>query len=305
MTEGENEIHTDYKNRINRVFKYMDENLDADLSLSTISEIAYFSPFHFHRIFKFVTGETLNAYVTRRRIEQSASDIIHKNIPITEIAIKNGFKENSSLTRAFKKYYGVSPTNFKKQNPKRFSKIRQLESKNGQGYPDYEQYICIIDNLKGWIKMNADIKIKELPKMDLAFVTSIGAQNVGAAYQKLLQWAIPKGLMNDQSNLVTIYHDSFKITEANKVRISACISLSDKIETEGEVGLSTNEGGKCIVGSFEIGFDEFEKSWTGLFIWMKENGYKKADRNPFEIYHNDYHDHPELKCIVDFCIPIE
>ena len=51
--------------------------------------------------------------------------------------------------------------------------------------------------------------------------------------------------------------------------------------------------------------DEFEKSWTGLFIWMNENRYKKADKNPFEIYHNDYRDHPDKKSIVDFYIPVE
>ena len=65
------------------------------------------------------------------------------------------------------------------------------------------------------------------------------------------------------------------------------------------------EAGKCIVGSFEIGLNEFEQAWTGLFLWMNENGYKKADRNPYEIYHNDFNTHPEKKFILDLHIPIE
>ncbi len=300
----ENEIQTDYKNRINRVFQYIDENLDSDLSLNTISEVAFFSPFHFHRIFKIITEETLNEYVTRRRVEKSASDLIHKNIGITEMSLKYGFNDNSSFTRTFKKFYGVSPTNFRKQNLNKFSKIRQLESKNGQEYPDHEKYICVINNLKNWIKMNAKIEIKEMPKMELAYVSSIGPQNLEAAYQKLIQWATPKGLVNRQVKMVTVYHDSFKITEANKVRMSACLALSQPIEADGEIGLTSIEKGNFIVGSFEIGLNEFEKSWTGLFIWMNENGYKKADRNPFEIYYNNFNEHPERKCIVDFCIPI-
>lgn len=139
MKVTDQEIQTDYKNRLNRVFEFIDENLESDLSLNIVSEVAFFSPFHFHRIFKFVTGETLNEYVTRRRIEKSASDLLHKNITATEIAHKFGFSDNSSYSRTFKKYYGVSPTEFKKQNPNRHSKIRQLQSKNGQGYPDHEQ----------------------------------------------------------------------------------------------------------------------------------------------------------------------
>lgn len=57
MTIIDKEIQADYQNRVNRVIDFIDENIDSDLSLNTISEIAYFSPFHFHRIFKFLTGE--------------------------------------------------------------------------------------------------------------------------------------------------------------------------------------------------------------------------------------------------------
>ncbi|MEH1009555.1 AraC family transcriptional regulator [Winogradskyella sp. ECml5-4] len=305
MTLTDKEIQADYKNRINRVFEFIDQNLESDLSLNAVSEIAFFSPFHFHRVFKFVTEETLNEYVKRKRIEKSASDLLHKNITATEIAHKYGFSDNSSYSRAFKKYFGVSPTEFKNQNPNKFSKIRQLKSKNGQEYPDYEKYICIINNLKKWTEMNAKIEIKEMPKMDLAYVSSIGPQNLESAYQKLMKWATPQGLMNEQTKMVTIYHDSFKVTEPNKVRMSASILLNKTVEADGEIGLTSIQKGKFIVGSFEIGLNEFEKSWTGLFLWMNENGYKKADKNPFEIYHNNFNEHPERKAIVDLYIPIE
>lgn len=152
--------------------------------------------------------------------------------------------------------------------------------------------------------MKAIIDVKEMPRMDLAYVYCVGPQNLESAYVKLLQWATPKGLMNDQTKMVTMYHDSYKVTEANKVRMSAAILLNKTIQTEGEIGLTSIEAGKFIVGSFEIQTNEFEKSWTGLYFWMNENGYKKADKNPFEIYHNNFNEHPEKKVFVDFCIPI-
>ena len=154
--------------------------------------------------------------------------------------------------------------------------------------------------------MKAKIEIKEMPKLDLAFITQIGHNGMENAYDKLIKWATPKGLLeNENLKVVTIYHDSFKITEPDKVRMSACISLNEKIEVSGEIGLTTIEKGKFIVGHFEIGINEFEKSWSSLFIWMNENGYKKADRNPYEIYYNNFNEHPEKISIVDFCIPIE
>src|SRR5690606_27404230 len=129
MRNNRKEIQEDYSIRINRVFEYIDENLNSDLSLETVAALAFFSPFHFHRIFKFITDETLNKYVTRRRIEKSALDLLHKNITATEISHNLGYSDISSFSKAFKKYYGLSPTEFRKQNPYRYSKIRQLHSK--------------------------------------------------------------------------------------------------------------------------------------------------------------------------------
>lgn len=60
--------------------------------------------------------------------------------------------------------------------------------------------------------------------------------------------------------MATIYYDSFKVTEAAKVRMSACLLLDKPIETEGEIGLTSIEKGKFIVGHFEIGVEAFEKS---------------------------------------------
>ena len=303
MTITDKEIQADYKNR---VFKFIDENLESDLSLNTVSEIAFFSPFHFHRVFKFVTGETLNEYVTRRRVEKSASDLLHKNITATEIAHQHGFSDNSSYSRTFKKYFGVSPTEFKNQNPNKYSKIRQLKSKNGQAYPNYERYICIINNLKKWTEMNAKIEVKEIPELNLAGVTHIGINGIENAFEKLTKWAIPKGLLkNSETKMGRIFYDSFKVTAPDKVRMSIFLTTNVPFEIDGEINKLTINKGKCIVGRFEITPNEFEKSWTSLFIWMNENGYKKSSENPFEIYHNDFREHPENKFITDLYIPIE
>lgn len=294
-----------HQNSINQVFEYIDEHLTADLSLEVVAGIALISPYHFHRIFKFVTGETLNKYVSRKRREQAAAALLHSDLSMTEIALKYGFNDPSSFTRSFRKYYGCSPSNFKKQHPNRFSKIRQVESKNGQTYPDNEQYLCIIDHLKKWIKMNAKIEVKTTPEILVAYLSCVGSKNLGPTIQQLLKWATPKGLLNQYSKVLTIYHDSFKITAAHQVRMSAGLTLQYPIETDSLVKMRAIPTGKHIIGSFEIGVDEFEKSWTGLFLWMNENGYQKADRNPFEIYHNNFNEHPEQKCIVDFYIPVK
>lgn len=302
------EVANDYIRRINKALQFVDENLDRDLTLEIVSEIAHYSPFHFHRIFKAITKETLNAYLIRKRIEKTASILFRKKeIPISEISLKYGFNSNSSFTRSFKKFYGVSPTEFRNLSPSKFSKICKTDSKIGQKRQIFEEYICNINNLKNWIKMNAKVEIKEMPTMALACVNHIGNPDlVGEAYEKLIKWAGPKGLMSSPGlKMLTIYHDSIKITDPGKVRMSACIVLDEPIETQGEIASLKLESQKCIVGHFEIVLTEFEKAWNSLFIWMNENGYKTAEKNPFEIYLNNYNEHPEKKCLVELCIPVE
>jgi AraC family transcriptional regulator len=296
----------DYIKRINNIFLFIEENLDKELSLETIANVGFYSPFHLHRIFKAITNETIHTYITRKRIEKTAAILLHQSdITITELSLQYGFNSNSSFTRAFKKFYGISPTEFRKSSPSKYSKISKVESKNGQESSLFEEYICNITNHKNWIKMKAKIEIKEMPQLDLAYITQIGHEGIEEAYTRLIKWATPKGLLkNDDLKVVTIYHDSFKITEPDKVRMSACISLKEKVVVSGEIGITTIEKGKFIVGDFEIRIHEFEKSWSSLFIWMNENGYRKAVANPFEIYHNNFKEHPEKICIVSLCIPI-
>ena len=305
MTNIENEIQEDYRNRLNKVFQFIDENIDSKLSLSTVSEIAYFSPFHFHRIFKLLTGETLNEFVSRRRIEKSVLDILHKKISISEIAHAYGFSDNSAYTKAFKKYYGISPTEFKNQNPNKFSKIRQLNSKIGQTYPDLDEYVRMINNLKKWIEMNSNIEVKQVPEQNYVYITCIGPHELPLAFQKLIAWAIPNGCMTERAKLMTIYQDSLKVTEEEKARFRACIQVENQVENQNEFESAKTLSGKYVVGKFEIGLEDFEKSWTGLYVWMNENNYERAEGESFEIYHNNFNEHPEKKAIVDFYIPIK
>jgi len=92
----------DYIKRVNKILIFIDENLDNDLSLETIASIGFYSPFHLHRLFKAITNETLNSYITRKRIVKTASLLIHrKETTVTEISMQHGFNSNSAFTRTF------------------------------------------------------------------------------------------------------------------------------------------------------------------------------------------------------------
>lgn len=292
--------------RIRKVFAYIDEHIQDELSLEKIAEIGAYSPFHFHRIFKAITTETLQEYITRKRLEKSAMMLsLKKKKNLKEIYSEVGFKSNATFSKTFKKYYGISPSVFRKTSPENFRKIGQTISKIGQKEVVFEQYLYNLNQIKIFMEENAKIEVKEMPEMHLASVLSIGVQNIENAYNKLVSWAISKNLFpREHVKMITVYHDSFKVTAPDKARIHACMLLEGPIKNDGEIFYETLPKGKYIVGNFCISIHDFEKAWNGLFLWMSENGYQFRKTNPYEIYHNNFKEHPEKKCIVDFCIPI-
>ncbi|WP_347217486.1 helix-turn-helix domain-containing protein [Chryseobacterium sp.] len=298
----------EYKKRIVKTIQYIDANLDTNLSLEKIAEISAYSPFHFHRIFKLITGETLQNYIIRKKIEKSAFLLaVHKKIEMKEIYFDLGFSNPSVFSKTFKKYYGLPPSEFRKAAPEIFHKILQTQSKNGQIDTVFSQYICTIENLLNWTTMNLKIEVKEMPEMNLAAVMSIGLAEVEPSYNVLIDWAKKKQLFpRENVKMISVYHDSFKVTPPDKVRIHACMQLDQRLEEPaGEVFSEIIEAGKFIVGSGEVTLNDFEQCWVSLFLWMNEHNYSTRRSFPFEIYHSNFKEHPEGKMIVDFCIPIQ
>lgn len=296
------------KKRIVKAIQFIDANLDADLSLEKIAEISAYSPFHFHRIFKLLTGETLQNYIIRKKTEKSAFLLaVRKDMEMKEIYFNLGFSNPSVFSKTFKKYYGLPPSEFRKTAPEAFHKILQTQGKNGQIDTVFSQYICTIENMLNWTTMNLKIEVKEMPEMNLAAVMSLGIAGVEPAYNVLVDWAKKKKLFPaDHVKMISVYHDSFKVTPADKVRIHACMLLDDKLkDPAGEIFSETIEAGKFIVGSGEVTLNDFEQCWVSLFLWMNEHNYSMRRTFPFEIYHSNFKDHPEGKMLVDFCIPIQ
>ena len=67
----------------------------------------------------------------------------------------------------------------------------------------------------------------------------------------------------------------------------------------------TVEGGKYAVGRFEIPTEGFGEAWDSMCGWMANSGIMPGDGYSFEIYHNDYREHPEKLHIFDICIPVK
>lgn len=304
-----------YVARINRVMDFVEKNMNKSVDLSVMAQVAAFSPYHFHRLFTCIVGETPNNFVNRVKLEKAAQLLQDTTLTISDISWKCGFNNLSSFSRAFKAYFEISAKELRRLDKAifikdgiRFSKDCKVASKIGK-IPQYiNSQFCDV-KLNQLIIMNAQIEIKQMPKLHLIYCRHMGAFNkIGNAYEKLFKWAAPRGLVNSTTKTVTVYHDDPSVTSIDKVRQDASILLDSNIhaevKAEGEFCKSTVEGGKYAVGHFTIKETEFEEAWNTMCSWLTESGYQPADGCTYEYYHNDYNEHPEHKFIVDICIPV-
>lgn len=101
--------------RVQRGRQAMDEMLTEDLPLKNIARLAHLSPFHFHRAFCAVFGETPHAYRTRRRLERAARLLKETEVPVIDVCLDTGFESAGSFSTLFRRRYGASPTQFRRQ----------------------------------------------------------------------------------------------------------------------------------------------------------------------------------------------
>ena len=98
MSNPTGRTRQDYETRMNRVLEHIQGHLDEPLALDELAAVACFSPYHFHRIFSGMIGESVKSYIRRLRLERAAFALVHGTAPVTEIAFDAGFETHESFT---------------------------------------------------------------------------------------------------------------------------------------------------------------------------------------------------------------
>ena len=104
-----------YRTRIARVVAAIVADPMASHSLEELADIAHFSPFHFHRLYRSLVGETVGDTIRRLRLAQAAVLLGENRCSVTDIALTCGYESPQAFTRAFRQYSGNSPREFQKK----------------------------------------------------------------------------------------------------------------------------------------------------------------------------------------------
>ncbi|MFK5948458.1 MAG: AraC family transcriptional regulator [Methylococcales bacterium] len=315
---------SEYISRINRVVDHIKNNINSDLSLEQLAGVAAFSKYYFHKIFKSISGENINSYVNRIRIEKSAFLLKHNQTnTITSISYDCGFSSPAVYSRTFKSYYKVSPTQWRESNSKNckvVSNIGQFKNKNGEDLGNVTMYIDSRTKKPLWrIKMKDDkqieVEVRDMPKINIAYIRHNGAYDphdkklFQTLFSKLMRWAIPRGLFTPpETQAMTAYSSGHPDTTASEnLAVDVCISINKDTNVTGEIGKRTISGGQyAVVSLTNATMEQCSESWDKLFnSWLPQSGFQPGEGGYYCNHLNDPEQHPQKLHDVEMYLPVK
>ncbi len=211
----------EYTRRINRVIDYLSDNLDKQLKLEELAKIACFSEFHFHRVFRAMTGETLNDFTNRLRLEKAARLLKRTRQRATDIALECGFSSSATFSRSFNHAFNTSPTEYRKSGKLKNSKIcKEL-------FPKQEYILEMSVEEK---RAAFPVEIKEFPDWDVAYIRVSNAYEEGVvlrAFEKMIKWLKSENIY-DKGTLFGMAIDDPEVTPKHLYRYEVCFATDAK-----------------------------------------------------------------------------
>lgn len=280
-----NITYNDYIQRINKVVAYINNHLDETLDLKTLANEAALSDFHFHRIFKALKGEAIGGYITRLRLEATARLLRYTALTIEEIAFNIGYETPASLSKAFKKQYGISPTEY------RTNKDTYIMKKE-------------IINLDLALKAPKIVTLEPKNLIYVALTGAYGSLDYGKAYEQL--WAVIKAqkLFTKGIESICISYDDPKITEGSLQRSDVCLAIHKPATPQEEVSCKTLAGGKYAVFFYQGSYENLSQVYDTAVRWVIDHQYTLREEPFFEKYLNDARRTPKEKLKTEIYIPI-
>ena len=305
-----------YKLIINKAIDYIEENISEVISLSEISSALEISKYHFHKIFKLITGETVAEFIKRIRLEKGADMLIRTTSPITVITFETGFSSVSVFSREFKKRFGITPRSFRFF----FSCYKKSNDFNSAEINSFQDKI----HLKKLIKLNnvspckdvlfldsLSFKIESLPEYLVIYMRYIGdysdLKSIFSLWINLKNIVVSHSLSIDNLNRFSIIYDNPYICASDKCRYDACFSISEpKVLSliKDKVGYRTISEGKYAVFNFKGNIDKLFQTYTAIDkSWFENTGYE-PDNKPSYFRHSLKEDYTNIMEF-EICIPVK
>jgi AraC family transcriptional regulator len=266
-----------YQARLERVVDHLYAHLDDDIRPEGLAEIACLSPYHWHRIYVAMRGETIGATTRRLRLLRAADRLANSDISIGAIAERAGYSGVDSFARAFREAYGKPPADYRAAGSHTAFKVA-TEAENHEGFP---------------------VAIETLPAIRCASVAHIGAylqidQAMGRLFAAL---AAQKTLAPDQA-MRAVFFDDPDLTPVDDLRSRACSPVAKGVPLAPPL--------EEMVLRYRGPYADMKDAYRWLLgVWLPRSGYEPEDAPIFEAYLNNPQHVAPAELVTDIHLPLK
>lgn len=259
----------DYKRRVDRVTEYVREHLDGEIEIRRLAEISAFSPFHFHRVIRAFLGEPIGAFIVRTRVETAAKLLRYTELPVSEIAYRVGYDTPSSLTKAFCKFFAVSPKQYR-------------QTKNYQ--------IMTTQEPKPQVKLSRAKVVEQEPKTVLYISAKGDYKSIEyvSFYERIFEEIKRQKLFSKGVEVLALYYNNPGITAEENLSCDVCIRVCKPAAPNGEIGVKEIGGGRYAVFIYTGEYNKLGLAYDRIYgELLAESGLEARGNYCYEKYVSD------------------
>ncbi len=256
-----------HQQRMTKVTQYIESHLDSEADVQTLANIACYSQFHFHRLFRLYVGEGIYSYRKRLLLERSVKHLLYSTDSIIDIAFKCGYENQASYNKAFKAQFAYTPSQVRQQQ--RVVDLKPQSSAIGSPV--------------------VKVEIKTIDAIRVIAAREVGAYTDAApkAWGRLMQFTYSNRLMKKEVRSFGISHDDPSVSAADTIRYDACVDLDVDISGAEDLHKTTIAGGRYAVFLHKGSYENFAATYGYIFNeWLPDSGEKLRDEPCFDIYLN-------------------
>jgi AraC family transcriptional regulator len=276
---------TDHAARVSKAVLYLRENFLNAVQLKDVADAASASPFHFDRVFSAALGEPPMQYLRRLRLEWAAGRLTTSNDPVADIALKAGYENPESFTRAFTKQFGVAPTTFRSQKSIVLPSAAQPPLQPLQTTP----------------------KPATLPAQTLLYLTHTGPHNqMGPTWEQLIKYAYAQRFISfwKMPQAIGICYDSPEITDKTQLQYDCCVVVKNGTRPQPPFGVRQHPGGNYLLLTHKGPYEALKEYYRAIFRWLYDNQVALRDDYVLEKYLNHPRKTKPQNLLTEIYIPV-
>ena len=277
------------------LLRHVGGRLDGDVSLDALAGRAGWSPFHLHRAFRRLVGETPKAYTQRLRLDRAAARLATGTDRVVDIALDSGFASHEVFTRAFTRRYGRSPERYRaavRSAATADARMRHAEITEAAGPCLTLYHLSLDDSSRSPFMATPTVERKELqPQAALVVKRRIARTEIAATIAEGLGKTYPYALQNGLA-IAGRPFARYSDVGPGLMTIEVGTPLAAPAAGVGDIDAITLPGGPAAVAVHMGPYDTLQQTYAAIERWMEQQGVRSGG-SPWESYITDPAEHPD------------